>query len=155
MFWDFGSAVSSQQQAAGDHVQKSASRNPQQQKQLQDPQQRARSSTKCLQATTRSPRQIVRDVKEDVALHCFGLRHIAQIDFGKFRQGEHIRVPPRIHHHCRRRTFPSHRTYDKSFQSIMKCDDICKDLHGSVMLFTGTDALQGIGERMTKDQNAV
>ena len=125
MFWDFGSAVSSQRQAAGDHVQKSASRDPQQQKQLQDPQQ-ARSSTKCLQATTRSPREIVRDVKKDVALHCFGLRHIAQIDFGKLRQGEHIRVPPQIHHHCRRRSFPSHSTYDKSFQSIMKCDDdIC------------------------------
>ena len=40
MFWDFGSAVSSQRQAAGDHVQKSASRDPQQQKQLQDSQQR-------------------------------------------------------------------------------------------------------------------
>ena len=38
MFWDFGSAVSSQRQAAGDHVQASANRNPQQQEQLQDPQ---------------------------------------------------------------------------------------------------------------------
>ena len=32
MLWDFGSAVSSQQQAAGDHVQRAASREPQQQK---------------------------------------------------------------------------------------------------------------------------
>ena len=63
---------------------------------------------------------------------------------------------PRKHHHCRRRTYPSHGTHDKSVQSIMKCDDdMRKDLHGSVMLFNGTDALQGIGERMTKDQDAV
>ena len=40
MFWDFGSAVSSQQQAAGDHVQRAASREPQQQKHPQHPQQR-------------------------------------------------------------------------------------------------------------------
>ena len=40
MLWDFGSAVSSQQQAAGDHVQRAASREPQQQKHPQHPQQR-------------------------------------------------------------------------------------------------------------------
>ena len=40
MLWDFGSAVSSQQQAAGDHVQRAASRGPQQQKHPQHPQQR-------------------------------------------------------------------------------------------------------------------
>ena len=40
MFWDFGSAVSSQQQAAGDHVQRAASREPQQQKLPQHSQQR-------------------------------------------------------------------------------------------------------------------
>ena len=40
MLWDFGSAVSSQQQAAGDHVQRAASREPQQQKYPQHPQQR-------------------------------------------------------------------------------------------------------------------
>ena len=39
MLWDFGSAVSSQQ-AAGDHVQRAASREPQQQKHPQHPQQR-------------------------------------------------------------------------------------------------------------------
>ena len=38
MFWDFGSAASSQRQAVGDHAQASVSRNLQQQKQLQDPQ---------------------------------------------------------------------------------------------------------------------
>ena len=38
MLWDFGSAVSSQQ--AGDHVQRAASREPQQQKHPQHPQQR-------------------------------------------------------------------------------------------------------------------
>ena len=36
-FWDFGSAVSSQWQAASDHVQAPASSNLQQQEQLQDP----------------------------------------------------------------------------------------------------------------------
>ena len=40
MVWDFVSAVSSQQQAAGDDVQRTASRDPQQQKQPQHPQQR-------------------------------------------------------------------------------------------------------------------
>ena len=40
MLWDFSSAVSSQQQAAGDHVQRAASREPQQQKHPQHPQQR-------------------------------------------------------------------------------------------------------------------
>ena len=40
MFWDFGSAVSSQQQAAGDDVQRAPSRDPQQQKQPQHLQQR-------------------------------------------------------------------------------------------------------------------
>ena len=43
MFWDFGSAVSSQRQAAGDQVQKSASRD---QQQSQDPQQQ-RTSGNC------------------------------------------------------------------------------------------------------------
>ena len=36
MFWDFGSAVSSQRQAAGDHVQASPSGNLQQQEQRQE-----------------------------------------------------------------------------------------------------------------------
>ena len=99
--------------------------------------------------------EIVRDVKEDFALHCLGLRHIPQIDFGKCRQGGYIRVLPRKHHESRRRTFPLHGTHDKSLQSIMKCDDETrKDLHDGVMMFNGTDALQGIGERMTKDRNA-
>ena len=67
-----------------------------------------------------------------------------------------MRVHPRKHLHSRRRTLPLHRTHEKSFQSITKCDDgICKDLHDSVMLFNGTDAPQGIGERMMKDWNAV
>ena len=39
MLWDFGSAVSSQQQAAGDHVQRAASREPEQQKHPQQRQQ--------------------------------------------------------------------------------------------------------------------
>ena len=67
-----------------------------------------------------------------------------------------MRVHPRRHHHSRRRTPPLHGTHDKSLQSITKCDDgTCKDLHDSVMLFNGTDELQGIGERMMKDRNAV
>ena len=48
-----------------------------------------------------------------------------------------------------------HGTHDKFLQSIMKCDDdIRKDLHDGVMLFNDTDALEGISERMTKDQHA-
>ena len=44
----------------------------------------------------------------------------------------------------------------KSLQSIMECyDDIHKNLHDDVMSFNDADALQGIGERMTKDWNAV
>ena len=38
MFWDFGSAVSSQRQAAGDHIQASVSRNLQQPEQRKVPQ---------------------------------------------------------------------------------------------------------------------
>ena len=106
---------------------------PQQQKQLQDSQQRQHASGDCLR-----------------------LRHIAQTDLGKFSQGEHMRVHPRKHHHSRRRTLPLHGAHDKSFQSISKCDDdTCKDLHDSVMLFNGTDALQGIGESMMKNPNVV
>ena len=38
----------------------------------------------------------------------------------------------------------------------MKCDDdIHENLHDGVMSFDDTDALQGIGERMMKDRNAV
>ena len=85
-----------------------------------------------------------------------GYDTILKIDFGKYRQGERIQLRPRRHHHSRRRTFPLHGTHDKSLQSIMKCDDdIRKDLHDGVMLFHGTDALQRIGERMTKNRNAV
>ena len=69
-------------------------------------------------------REVARDVKEIVALHC-----------------------------SRRRTSPLH---NKSSQSTMKCDDgIHENLHDGVMSFNDTDALQGIGERMMKDQNAV
>ena len=47
MFWDFGSAVTSQRQAAGDRVQTSVSRNLQQQEQLQDPQYPQQASGNC------------------------------------------------------------------------------------------------------------
>ena len=70
--------------------------------------------------------------------HCSRLGHRAQIDFGKFRQGEYLRVPRRQHHHCRRRTFPlcggvlqpnfigkeASRIHDTSFQSTVKCDTL-------------------------------
>ena len=86
---------------------------------------------------------------------CFGLRHIAQIDFGKFSQGEHMRVHPRKHH-SRRRTLPLHGTHDKSLQSIMKCyDDSHQNLHDGGMSPNDADAPQGIGERMMKDRSAV
>ena len=48
MFWDCGSTVSSQRQAAGDHVQKSASGDQQQEKQLQDPKQQHEMSKRSL-----------------------------------------------------------------------------------------------------------
>ena len=52
--------------------------------------------------------------------------------------------------------FHSHRTREKVLQNIMKCDDGTRnELHDSVMLSNGTDALKGISERMTKDQHAV
>ena len=67
-----------------------------------------------------------------------------------------MRARPRKHHQSRRRTFPLHGTHDKSLQSIMLCeDDIHESLHDGVMSFNDTDALQGIGERMIKDRNAV
>ena len=67
-----------------------------------------------------------------------------------------MRASPRTHHQSRRRTFRLHGTHDKSSQSIMKCDDNThENLHDGVMLFNDTGALQGIGERMVKDQNAV
>ena len=77
MFWDFGSAVSSQQQAAGDHVQKSASGDPQQQKQLQDPQQQWRASGSCWRCQKRLLPHIALDYDT-----------LIKIDFGKCRQGE-------------------------------------------------------------------
>ena len=56
MFWDVGSAVSSQWQAAGDHVQASVSRSLQQQEQLQI-------------AAASIDREIARDAKEVAARH--------------------------------------------------------------------------------------
>ena len=67
-----------------------------------------------------------------------------------------MRALPRKHHQSRRRTFPLLGDHDKSLQNIMKCDDyIHKNLHDDVMSPNDADALQGIGERTTKDQNAV
>ena len=59
MFWDFGSAVSSHRQAAGDHVQPAETRSN----------RRVRSSSE----------------HREIALPCFGFRHIAQVDFGEER----------------------------------------------------------------------
>ena len=63
MFWDFGSAVSSQQQAAADHVQTAASSN---RSNRSSGSERARRPTTCLQVTTRSSREIARGVTEIV-----------------------------------------------------------------------------------------
>ena len=135
MFWGFGSAVSSHRQAAGDHVQKPASRDPQQ---SQDPQQQQQASGHC-------------STLFRIATHCR-----SRLRRGEHRQEEHIRDHPRKQHQSRRRTFPLHGTRDKSLQNIMKCDDdICKDLLDNVMVVNGTDALQETSERMTKEQNAV
>ena len=49
-----------------------------------------------------------------------------------------------------------HGNHDSSLQSVMKCnDDIHKNLHDDVMSLNDADALQGLGERMMKDQSAV
>ena len=135
VFCGFGSAVSSHRQAAGDHVQNPASRDPQQSK---DPQQQQQASGNCS--------TLLR-----IATHCR-----SRLRRGEHRQEEHIRDHPRKQHQSRRRTFPLHGTRDKSLQNIMQCDDdICKDLLDNVMVVNGTDALQETSERMTKDQNAV
>ena len=63
MFWDFGSAVSSQQQAAADQVQTAASSN---RSNRSSGSKRARRPTTCLQATPRCSREIARDVTEIV-----------------------------------------------------------------------------------------
>ena len=68
-------------------------------------------------------REIARDAKEDVALHYLSFETSPKIDFGKFRQGEYVRVPPRKRHRSRHRTSPLHGTHDTSSQSIRK------DLH--------------------------
>ena len=96
IFWCFGSAVSLQQQSAGDHVLTAAISGS----------KRARRPMKCLQAHEKLSGDCSGCQRERIILHCFRLRHRAQIDFGKFRQGEHLRVPRRKHHHRRRRTFP-------------------------------------------------
>ena len=124
MFWGLGSA-------AGDHVQKSASREPQQPKQLQDSQQLLEMSKRLLFYTALDYDTLRKSTSESA-------------------DREHMRVHPRKHHHSWRRTLPLHGTHDKSLQSIMRChDDIHKNLHDGLMLFDDTDALKGIIERMT------
>ncbi|GMH91136.1 hypothetical protein TL16_g11970, partial [Triparma laevis f. inornata] len=46
--------------------------------------------------------------------------------------------------------------HDCTFQTIMKCDvDIRKDLYANIVLSGGTTMFPGIGERMTKELNAL
>ena len=117
MFWDFGSAVSLQRQATGDHVQKSSTRELQQQKQLQDPQQQSRASGYCSKyqrgCCSTSPR---------IVTHCPNPP-------GKCRQEEYTRAPRRKRHHSQHPTCPLHGTRGKPLQNIMNYDDdICKNL---------------------------
>ena len=72
----------------------------------------------------------------------------SHIDFGKFRQGEDVRVPSRKRRHSRHRTSSLHGTNDKSSQSTMIYDDdIRKDLHARGLRETaqkhGTFAVDG------------
>ena len=144
MCWDLGSAVSSQQQAASEHVQKSASREPQQQKQLQDPPQQQRASVSC----SRCQRGCCSTLPWLMTHRSHRLP--------KVQTGEHVRALPRKHHQSWRRTFALHRHHDKSLQSITKYyDDIHKNLQDDVMSFNDAVALPWIGERMMKDQNAL
>ena len=132
---------SGQQVCSGTSVQQSAHSGRQEVtvSRSQPVETRSNRSSCRVRSSSSEHREVARDVKEDVAPHCLGLRHIAQIDFGKCRQGEYIRVLPRKHHQSRRRTFPLHGTHDKSLQSIMKCyDDIHENLHDDVMSFTDT-----------------
>ena len=72
------------------------------------------------------------------------------------RASESCSALPWIMTHCSNRLRKVTGKQDKSLQSVMKCyDDIHKNLHDDVMSFNDADALQGIGERMIKDQNAV
>ena len=97
MFWDFGSADSSQQQAVADHVQTAASSNGS---------NRSSGSKRGGQRRVYGrPREVLGrllEMSQKLFIHCSRLRHRAHIDLGKFRQGEYPRIPRRIHHHCRR-----------------------------------------------------
>ena len=94
-------------------------------------------------------------------LHCFGLRHTAQIDFRGFGQenicklsdGNIITAGAECFRCAEMLLQPSFTDreasgiHNASSQSIMKCDaDTCKDLHVEVVLYDGVTILQGIGE---------
>ena len=116
MFWDFSSA-------AGDHVQESASSDPQQ---LQDTQQQQRASGNCstLLRTTINPLPKLTSEGTD-GEKIYEIVHGSNIRVGAER------------FHCTELT-------QVFLHNIMKCDDgIRKELHDSVMLFDGTDALRG------------
>ena len=63
MFWDLDSAVTSQQQSTGHHVQTAARQQPEATSSNRSSgSKRARRPTKCLQATTRSSRRTTRTI---------------------------------------------------------------------------------------------
>ena len=102
-------------------------------------------------------------------LHCFSLRHRAQIDRGKFRQSNPHALR-RKHLHCWCRTFPLREYFSSqvslakkpaecttsSFQNVMKCDvDIRVNFYTNVVLSSSTTMFQEIGECTTKATDGV
>ena len=113
--------------------------------------QRTRRSTKCLQATPRSSREIARDIKE-IFLHCFRLRQSPN----RLRKAQTKRIPTSSQTETSALSAPNVsvvRTccfsqgfigkepsgiHDTSFQSIMKYDaDIRKNFYANVVLLGG------------------
>ena len=176
MFWDFGSAVSSQQQAAGDHVQRAASREPQQQKHPQHSRQRQQAGQELVRWTPTNLDGVMNRLVDnhyamdpmsrsfdryDGALKSTAGSsdrektyempdgNVFNIDDERFRCAEVLFQPS-----CTGKEASGIR--DKSLQNIMKFDDDArKDPSAGVMLLDGTAMIQGIGEHTVKDRNAV
>ena len=131
MLWDFGSAVSSQQQAAGDHVQRAASREPQQQKHPQHPQQRQQAGQELVPRIPTKPEGVMHRLVDnqyamDPMRRSFDRDRektdempdgiVFNIDDERFRCAEVLFQPSCIGKEASG-------IHDKSFQSIMTFDE--------------------------------
>ena len=103
MFWDFGSAVSSQRQAAGDHVQASVSRDLQQQ---EEPQQTSENCSRCQRRRCATLSQVT-------------IQHSNQLWKVRTVRTHTISSTER-HHHSRHTALPLDRIQDKFLVNIMK-----------------------------------